>query len=737
VTFAYPIPAWLFVVLVAAAATLAVVSYARAAGLVSPRRRALLSGLRFVALVSLIVCLLRPVVPLPPASGAQGVVAVVVDTSASMGLRDEGSRTRLATAVSLLQDELIPRIETGFQVEVLAAGEQVERASLAALVPDGRLSDLAGAVASVQERYADRQLAAVVLVSDGGDTGRPAGRAPAAAQGAPVFTIGVGPRTIGFDREVRSVTVGPSVLDASLLDLTVTLVGHGNRGTVPVRMLHNGRVIEVRDVTLPADGAPIQETFTVAPDRGAAGVFRAEVAEDPRELTAANNHVEVLVPPPGRRRRVLVLEGAPGYEHSFLKRALQLDPSLEIDSVVRKGRNDVGQDTFYVQAVGSRSGALTAGFPANREALFTYDTVVLANIPFDALSREQLELLAGFVADRGGGLLVLGARAFGSGRVTGTALDAALPLDLTDRRGIALTGRAPAERLKVTLTEDGARHPIMRLGGTGSDTRQRWASLPPLADVSTVGSPRPGAAVLALTHTATGATVPLVAVQRYGRGRTLVFAGEGSWRWRMMMPASDRSYEAFWRQTLRWLAAGSPEPLDVGVPASLVPGAATHIDIRLRDDAFRAMPDAEARVSVRAPDGTLRDLPATAEDRPDGRWSASLRPEARGVHRVIVEARRGDAVVGAAEHLVMAGSHDPEFIDPRMNEAVLRRLSHESGGAYLEAREVGRLPALLREGRTPPRSREFRDVWHNGWAFAFLIGLLSVEWGLRRRWGLR
>jgi hypothetical protein len=68
---------------------------------------------------------------------------------------------------------------------------------------------------------------------------------------------------------------------------------------------------------------------------------------------------------------------------------------------------------------------------------------------------------------------------------------------------------------------------------------------------------------------------------------------------------------------------------------------------------------------------------------------------------------------------------------------VLRRLSHESGGAYLEAREVGRLPALLREGRTPPRSREFRDVWHNGWAFAFLIGLLSVEWGLRRRWGLR
>ena len=51
-----------------------------------------------------------------------------------------------------------------------------------------------------------------------------------------------------------------------------------------------------------------------------------------------------------------------------------------MDSVVRKGRNDHGDDTYYVQAAPGRRRALTGGFPASREALFAYDGVVLANL---------------------------------------------------------------------------------------------------------------------------------------------------------------------------------------------------------------------------------------------------------------------------------------------------------------------------------------------------------------------
>ena len=110
-----------------------------------------------------------------------------------------------------------------------------------------------------------------------------------------------------------------------------------------------------------------------------------------------NNRRSVLVEPPGRRRQILMIEGAPGFEHSFIKRALAADPGFEIDSVVRKGRDVRGAATYFVQATSGRAPRLASGFPQERAALYEYDAIVLANVEADTLSRPQLQCLADFV----------------------------------------------------------------------------------------------------------------------------------------------------------------------------------------------------------------------------------------------------------------------------------------------------------------------------------------------------
>ena len=115
--------------------------------------------------------------------------------------------------------------------------------------------------------------------------------------------------------------------------------------------------------------------------------------------------------------------------------------------MVRKGQNDDGRDTFYVQAAPSRMAALSSGYPSKRSELFAYDAVIFGNIEADFFTREQLALTSQFVAERGGGLLVLGARSFDRQGLAGTALEQALPVDLTDRRGtIALAVGAASPR---------------------------------------------------------------------------------------------------------------------------------------------------------------------------------------------------------------------------------------------------------------------------------------------------
>jgi uncharacterized membrane protein len=505
-----------------------------------------------------------------------------------------------------------------------------------------------------------------------------------------------------------------------------------------VRVLQNGRVIDVRDVRLSADGSPTQEVFTVAPDRTAAATFRIDVAAAPDELTPDNNRMDVLVAPPGRARRILMIEGAPGFEHAFIKRAWHEDPSLQIDAVVRKGQNDQGQDTFYVQADPSRTAALARGLPVTREALFAYDAIVFANAEFDGMTRDQLERAADFVSDRGGGVLVFGARALGSQVLASSALATALPVDLADRRGgVVLTAGAGNERLRVSPTDDGLRHPIMRLAPSPSDNAERWVGMPALASAAPVGGPRPGASVLATTQTATGATVPLVAVQRYGRGRTMVFSGEASWRWRMLMPANDRSYETFWRQAARWLAGDSPDPVSVTAPAGSGEGLSVPVHVSVRDEEFSPVGDADVQIAMRGPDGAVHELPATRDPAAAGELSASWRAGAPGIYRVTAEARRGSKTLGDGEAYVLVGGTDPEAIDPRLNEPLLRRLAERSGGAYVRAADADRVGDLLRAGRAQLRPLAYRDLWNNAWSLALIVGLLTIEWVLRRQWGLR
>jgi uncharacterized membrane protein len=440
----------------------------------------------------------------------------------------------------------------------------------------------------------------------------------------------------------------------------------------------------------------------------------------------------------GRKRRLLVIEGAPGFEHSFMKRALALDPGLEIDAVTRKGRNADGQPTFFVQAGAGRASALTSGFPATREDLYAYDAIVIANVEGDFFTHAQLAMAADFVAERGGGLLVLGGRSFAQRGLIGTPLEVALPVELSDRRGVvhaASTGQAAAPN-KLVVTADGENHPIMRIGDTPDETRKRWAALPPLAASAPLGGPRPGASVLAVTESANG-LFPLVAVQRYGRGRSMIFAGEASWRWKMMLASTDRSHEFFWRQAARWLAGPAPDPVTIAAPESAEPGDAGSIEIEARNAGFAAVPDASVDATIAAPGGEPQPLTLRHADAASGRFTAPFQPGQAGLYRVHATAHRGATPLGAADRWVYVGGGDRELADPRLNEGFLRRVARASAGRYVRAGDAARVVSWLESSVPQAVAPERRDVWHQPWALASLVALLAAEWILRRRWGLR
>lgn len=763
--FAVTLPWWGYVLAAGAALMLGWLAYARVPIKLTAGRRAALSGLRALTLLLLIAILLRPVVMVPPAAANNSLLPILVDVSRSMRLEDDDRGTRIGRARQIVR-ELQAQLGAEYRIEILTFGEALTVATdVDRLAATARRSDLSGAMADLAERYPpapggshlrqgsggqagatgsptpgqQNRMAGVIVLSDGGDTAA-LESPPAKSIGAPVMTVGIGSADTPRDREVVNLTAGEPLLPGASIDVSVSATSAGfGKEPVELRVAANGRPVDVRRLTPSAEGAPVHTVFTVSPDPAVATVYTVQIPEAPGEIAVENNTRSVLVPPQTGRRKILVIEGAPGYEHTFLKRALSDDPGLDVDAVVRKGQNDDGRDTFYVQAAPSRMAALSGGYPSKRSELFAYDGVIFGNIEADFFTREQLELTSDFVAMRGGGLLVLGARSFDRQGLAGTALERALPIDLTDRgTSVALaSAQVPiVEPNTPALTVDGATHPATRLAVMPDENRQRWAALPPLASVAPVGGSRPGAQVLAVAFTAGGAAQPLIAAQRYGQGRSIAFAGEASWRWRMMRPATDTSYETIWRQLTRWVTAGAQGPVTIAPLSPAVAGITDRVSVSVRDEEYRPLASAEVVLQLTAPNGEKRALAAALSSPQDGRYSIATRFDQPGVYKVDAIASRNGVRLGTASRPVLVGGVDLEMTQPRLNEAVLKRLAAESNGRYLRADQVSQLPSFLRDARADAGTPERRDLWHNGWSVMVIIGLLAAEWVARRTVGL-
>src|SRR6185503_15244007 len=332
--FAVVLPWWGYLLLFGAALVLGWLAYARTPIKLRPGSRIGLSALRAITLIALIVILLRPVVMVPPAAANNSLLPILVDISRSMRLKDDDV-SRIERAQSVVRD-LQAQLGKEYRVELLTFGEALAAATTVdQLAATARRSDLSGAMADLAERHRNDRLAGVIVLSDGGDTSPQEARSTRSIN-APVMTVGIGNSSMPRDREVVNLTAGEPLLPGASIDVSVSATSNGfGKEPIELRISGNGRPLEVRKVTPSIEGAPVHAVFTVSPDPDVPTVYTVQIPEASGEVAIENNTRSVLVPPQTGKRRLLVVEGAPGFEHTFLKRALSDDPGLEVDAVVR------------------------------------------------------------------------------------------------------------------------------------------------------------------------------------------------------------------------------------------------------------------------------------------------------------------------------------------------------------------------------------------------------------------
>jgi uncharacterized membrane protein len=732
------LPGWLLVVLAVGGVALAIGAQLRLRG-VRRRDRISLAALRTLAVALVLTALARPMLVVTTAVPQRNVLAILLDDSRSMTLRDLPSGTRADAVRTVFGDsaELVRALGDKFSLRFYRFAADIRPAAGAAsLSGSGTRTDLTAALQGAREELGGLPLAGMIIVSDGADNaGQDIDPAVLAlrARRVPVHTVGVGlerfPRDIAIERV--AFPSRPLTGAALLADVTLRLRGVGGERITLVAEADGRRVGETT-ITLPAreEIARAQVALEPLPPGVHRLTLRAPVLDG--ETVEQNNEAHGIVQVRAGPDRVLYIEGEPRPELAFVRRAIAADSALQVVTLLRSAERK------YLRLGVRDSLELAGGFPTTRAELFAYRAVILGSIEAAFFSPDQLRMLGDFVSQRGGGLLALGGRsALAEGGFRGTPVAEVLPVAL-DRT--ALDREADATEYRLRPTTAGRVQSFLRLAGSDTASFQRWDSLPPLTVVNGLGSLRPGATAL-LTGRRDGSTedVPLLASQRFGRGTAFAFGVQDSWLWRMHadIPVEDRTHETFWRQLVRTISEESPERLELtALPALAAPGEPVTFRARVSDDRYADVNDAVVEVAVTAPDGRRTTVPLEWTLGEDGVYSGRFVPEIAGMHTLSAEARRGRDTVRALDGALLADDSGADVEQAELRTPFLRRIAESTGGRYYPLSEAGRLAEDVLYTESGVTVRESLDLWDMPIVFLVLTALLAGEWALRRQRGL-
>ena len=764
------IDVWVIALLGAAAAVAATVLVWRSATLHPRWVRGPVWLLRLAAIAVLLAILANPVrLDVAGARGGDTLNLVLVDTSGSMALERPESRFTRALRWSRAAAQAAPPGQT---CRVVGFADDVNFDTEPA--PSRGTTQLAHALRRVVENDAG-QLANIVVVSDG----RIQDRADIAAaltlahqRGVAISTHTVGRDEPQMNLFLRACHVERSAPAHTRVPVEIEI---GSTGLAPDSALEislkdeSGTVLASAPVSL-HDGAAKRQLMLDSGLRTAA--YTVSLTRLDGELTYADNDFTFTLEIADPKIRVFYAEGSQtvhdvGDERwaagRIMPTAFKRAGDIECDLFMMEQQNTPGRPLYYVRGFDENQRPIhdqSRGIPRDREGWWKYDVVIISDIDRRTFSPEQMEWVRQLVGERGGGYCMIGGNlSFDTGNYEQTLWDKLIPVACLEYGfGHGNRGVQPAFPQAVR------NHPILRLAADATLNDAILDCHPAFRGYHDIRRTKPGATTLA---TVAGKSAPLIAVQDYGRGRTMAFLsdaaggwGEGGYQgyWGPQMLAdflgekapgtaapidpaavpSNEFYNRFWVNSMRWLAEKSVRRRQralVGRSEAITyrPGETVKVAAALLN-VFEPAELVKQAVGARLVlDGAERVRLTYDRDRKEFLGQLKLPETVPGTEVAVVFDSVGADTAVTDEIRLHVMQLDRELENPRPDPQFLADLAQAGGGAVLA--EPGEVRAVFERNRRTSQTETVpysEPLWSQTWLWTVLLGVLGAEWLVRR-----
>ena len=546
------------------------------------RNRRLIMGSCYVLAGFLIVLLLlEPALKLKSTRTQKKNLIVLLDVSESMSIRDhvvegtvgesppEGNESNVlrqpGARLSHAKDALLrirKNLDDKYSVHYYSMGDRLQTLSLdgngsevlGEISADAGSSKLGSAMEEAMARHAGQELAGVVLLSDfswidGSDPIQ-------VARGLKGREVRVYPVPFGMpsppDIRVRRLIAPEVAFAGDKVPLRVQVDSSGfEDSSVEVVLQMNDEVIESRDLILNGQSQFVE--FLFVPPKGIEKAnLKASIEDRPGEVALENNEAKHGMQVIDEKINVLYVEGMPRWEYRYLRWVLLRDPRLNVRFLMTQGDK-------YLAATSPRHLGV---FPSEAEEMLTYDLVILGDVSAPFFTNDQIRWMEELVKGRelgedensstlvggGGSLLMLGGQVGSPARYFNTRIADVLPvkMDSTSRQWYHGSSFP-------VVTPDGLESSVVSLHPEKETNDRIWRMVSPMGYMNGL-TPKPGATVL-LSRSGNDPTAqpyPLVAWQRYGKGKSMYVGTDDLWRLRREV--GDQFHSRFWGQAIQFLA---------------------------------------------------------------------------------------------------------------------------------------------------------------------------------------
>jgi len=709
---------WLSLLCMLIAACAAWYSYQTTVPSLIRRDRLLLALLRWIGLSMLLFTLFEPLLRIRQSDATEPRIAIAIDVSRSMNMVDRS--VRRAESARRVVDEVVKWLGSSADVFVFDESLRAYRApNPDSLQFTGYRSNVGKAIRTLANMTTEAPYGAVLLITDGNHNCGDQPLYVAEKSGQGVYAIGIGDSIAPSDAKVAAVYAGGLAIIGQPVSVgaDVSYLGMTN-GIADVVLRDNGMVISRQQLLLSTAPGSKRVQFTWTPTSDGIHKVSIDLVTNQKEYTARNNSAQTFVRVQKNKRKILLVAGAPSPDVSFVKAAIEVDPTRDVVTRIQKDAA-----SFY-------EGALDAA------ALQDVQAIVLIGYPSAASSGESVDKLAE-LAKRTSVLFV-----------PSYQVDYAKLAKFKDAIPFTVKSNRPQEVLvSPDVSLRSVADPVMKVRGDDSDVDQ-WNQLPPIYRTEMFVEPSADAVTLSMLKVGSAALdEPLIIKRERGNVRSLAILGYGIYRWKLMGQgqaavrgnAAVDVLQSFVGNSIAWLAVTDDERrVQIRSTHELyASGEQVGFTASVQDQTFTVVDDADVTVDITGSQGPKKVQLASIGN---GNYMATLSALPPGDYSYRGAASKRGLSLGTDNGRFTIENTGIEETAVTMNSSLLNILAQRTGGMFVTPVHVADLIDRIRkDARLQPvvrTSDREHALYHLPWFVAIALTSLVIEWFVRKRKGL-